>query len=232
MHAYMPQKAKTVILSLGGSLIVPEEIDTEFLKKFRALILEFIQKGNRTAIICGGGKTCRNYYAAAEQVAKIKETDFDWIGIASTRLNAELVRSIFGTVAHDKVIDNYDKPVKIKKSIVIGCGHRPGHSTDFDAVLMANSLKAKEIVNLSNIDYVYDKDPRKFPNAKPFKELKWNDLLKLTKAWKTGMHTPFDPEAAKLAKKSKLKVFIVNGNNLGNVRNVLEGKQYIGTRIS
>ncbi|MBI2546514.1 UMP kinase [Candidatus Woesearchaeota archaeon] len=223
---------KTVILSLGGSLIVPDEIDTEFLKQFKALILSFISKGNRAAIICGGGRTCRKYYAAASKVSKIREVDFDWIGIASTKLNAEMVRSIFGSLAHDRVIDNYDRPLKTSKKIIIGCGHRPGHSTDYDAVLMAKKLKSKEIINLSNIDYVYDKDPKKHPDAKPIKSIAWSEVIRLAGKWKTGMHTPFDPEASKQAKNAGLRVIIANGNDLDNVKAILEGRRYKGTLIS
>lgn len=223
---------KTVIISLGGSLIVPDAIDTKFIKEFKALILDFTKKGNRVAIICGGGKTCREYYAAAASIARIKEIDFDWIGIASSKLNAELVRSVFGPLAHDRVIDNYDKPLKTNKKIIIGAGYLPGHSTDYDSVLMANKLKSKEIINLSNIDYVYDKDPRKDSDAKPIKEIKWQELLKIAGKWKTGMHTPFDPEASKLAKKQKVRVIISNGKNLENLKKILHGKEFIGTIIS
>jgi len=223
---------KTIILSLGGSLIVPNTIDTKFLREFKELILEFVKKGNKVAIICGGGRTCRNYYAAASAVSKVREVDFDWIGIASTKLNAELVRSIFSSYSHEKIIDNYDKPLISKKKIIIGSGYLPGHSTDYDAVLIAKKLKAKEIINLSNVDYVYDKDPRRYADAKPIKQMSWEGVIKIVGKWKTGMHTPFDPEASRLAKRLKIKVIIANGNNLQNLKNILNGSGFIGTMIS
>ena len=62
--------------------------------------------------------------------------------------------------------------------------------------------------------------------------MSWKDFLKIigTK-WKAGRNVPFDPLAAIEAKKSKLKVIIINGNNLKNFKNVLYGKKFNGTVI-
>ena len=98
---------KTVVISLGGSLIAPKEINVAFLKEFRKLILDFVKRGNRVIIVCGGGKICRKYNAAAERVFKgVSDVDLDWLGITATRLNAELLRVVFGNKAHEEVLPN------------------------------------------------------------------------------------------------------------------------------
>ena len=118
---------------------------------------------------------------------------------------------------------------------MIGAGWKPGHSTDFDAILMAESSGAKRIINLSNIDYVYDKDPRRFPDARKIERVTWKEfraLLPEPAAWVPGLNAPFDPVAAKRASELSLEIAIMNGNNLEHLKNYLEGKEFMGTVIS
>ncbi|MBT4540499.1 UMP kinase [Candidatus Woesearchaeota archaeon] len=223
---------KNIIMSLGGSMVVPDKIDLKFIKEFKKLILDFTNQGHKAAIICGGGKTCRIYQDAARELGCKDNDDLDWIGIRSTNLNAELVRSVFGEDAYEKVIDNPRDPIKSNKKIIIGSGHEPGHSTDMDAVLLAENIKADVVINLTNIDYVYDKDPKKHKGAKPLKEVTWKDYLEIIgEEWIPGRNTPFDPVASKQAMKLGKKVVIINGNDLKNIKNFLDGKEFIGTII-
>lgn len=223
---------KTVIISLGGSLIVPDEIDYMFLKEFRKIILGFIKKGNRAVLIAGGGKTCRKYNEAAEKIIKVPAEDLDWLGIHATRLNAQLLRTIFKEQSYEKVIHDPTEAIETEKPVIIGCGWKPGCSTDFDAVKLAKTLDVKTLINMSNIDHVYDKDPKKAADAKPLKSLSWDGLKKLVGSeWKPGMNAPFDPIATKEAAALKMQVIII-GKDLENLKNVLEGKPFEGTIIS
>ncbi|MBU4332432.1 UMP kinase [Patescibacteria group bacterium] len=235
---------KTLIISLGGSIIIPapDKVDVKFLKKFRQLILDYTKRGNRAAIITGGGKINKLYNGFAQKIAKIKPIDLDWLGISFTRANAELVRSIFGDYAYEKIITDPTKKIpargwsasggKTNKKIIIGCGWKPGCSSDKDAVLIAKNLGAKTIVNLTNIDYVYTADPRKVKDAKPIKKMTWDEYKKLIGGkWIPRMNSPFDPIAAKLAAKLKLEVAIMKGTNLDNFKKFLGGKKFKGTII-
>jgi uridylate kinase len=227
------KKKETVVISLGGSLIVPQEINVAFLKKFRQLILNFIKKGNKVIIVCGGGKICRKYNSAAEKVFKgVLDVDLDWLGIAATKLNAELLRVIFSKMAYEKVLVNPSKKVKTNKKILIGSGYRPGSSSDKDAVLLAKAYGASVVINLTNVDYVYDKNPKKFKNAKPLKKITWPEFRKIVGTkWDPGSNVPFGPPAARLAQKIGLKVVIINGVKLKNLSSMLSGKKYIGSII-
>ncbi|MBI2107781.1 UMP kinase, partial [Candidatus Woesearchaeota archaeon] len=200
---------KTFVISLGGSLIVPGEIDTGFLKSFKKVLESYIKKGCRFVIVCGGGRTARKYQEASSDVAEVDDEDLDWIGIMATRLNAYLVKTAFKEYAEDYIITDPTKKISFRKNILIAAGWKPGRSTDYDTVLIANQLKAREIINMSNVDYVYDKDPKKFRNAKPVWEAKWKDFRKLISgSWTAGLNAPFDPIAAEEAEKSGLKVMI------------------------
>ncbi len=222
----------TIVLSLGGSLIYPNEIDVAYLKKIRVLVLRFIKNGMRFGIICGGGAICRYYIANANKVISLVRIQNDRIGIASTRANAQLIREIFGSMAHDTVIIDYNKPIKTSKPIVVGAGWEPGCSTDKDAVLLAKKYGASTVINLTNVDYVYDKDPKKFFDARPIEKITWKDFMKIVgSTWKAGMNLPFDPVAAALAEKEKMRVIILNGSNLENLEAFLLGKAFVGTVI-
>ena len=222
---------KIFVLSVGGSLIYPDKIDVDFLKNFKKLIGKYIIKNYKFVIYCGGGMLARSIQEAASGISKMSNEQLDWLGIYSTRLNALLLRYIFGKNAQDPVIGNPNDKIKFKKSIIMAAGWLPGCSTDFDAILIAKNLGIRQVVNMSNVDYVYDKDPRKFKDAKKIERLKWNDFEKLVgKKWKAGMHAPFDPIAAQEAKNSNIKVFII-GKDLENLDKLLEGKDFKGTII-
>jgi uridylate kinase len=224
---------KTFIISLGGSVIVPDQINVGFLKKFRQLILSFVKKGHRFILVTGGGRINREYNKAAKQMGKVKARDLDWLGIAATKMNAELIRVLFADYAYKKVINNPTVKVKTNKKIIVGSGFMPGCSSDKDTVFLAKQFKAKEVINLFDKDYVYDKDPDKFKDARPLKQIKWNDYLKIIgKKWRPRLSTPFDPEASKLAKKLGLRVIIIKGTNLNNLKAYLSGQAYKGTVIS
>ena len=222
-----------IVISLGGSLIVPDEIDQRFLLKFRHLILSQSRRDCRFILICGGGKTCRNYLEAAKKIIRLTPDDGDWLGIHSTRLNAQLLRTIFYKEAHPEIVNNPTKKIFFKEKILVASGWKPGWSTDYCAVLLAKKYSAKKILNLSNIDFVFDHDPRKDKNAKPLKKISWKRYRDLIpKKWTPGLNSPFDPVASRTAQTLGLEVAIVNGRDFKSISNYLDGKKFRGTIIS
>ncbi|HEY4503129.1 MAG TPA: UMP kinase [Candidatus Paceibacterota bacterium] len=222
-----------IIISLGGSLIIPEEIDMGFLKSFKELILSHVAKGKKFIIITGGGKIARKYQAAAKELSNPAEEDLDWIGIASLKLNAELLRVVFGKDAHDKIIADLTEPLQFNTPILIGSAYEPGHSTDWDAVMAAKNIGAKKMINLSNIDYVYDSDPRQNPNAKKIEKTSWAEYRKIIpKEWTSGLNSPFDPTASEVCEKEGIEVAIMNGKPIDNLAKYLNGEEFQGTVIS
>jgi uridylate kinase len=223
---------ETIIISLGGSLIVPGEIDVDFLKDFKKLILSEIAKNKKFFIITGGGKICRKYQKVATELSNPSSEDLDWIGIASLKLNAELLRVIFGADAHGKVISDPSSHFSFDKPIVIGSAFGPGRSTDWDAVEGAKNLGAKKIINLSNTDYVYDSDPKINPNAKKIEQLSWEDYRALIPSeWSPGLNSPFDPVASKIAEEEGMTVVMLNGKPIDNLAKCLSGENFLGTII-
>jgi uridylate kinase len=135
---------ETIIISLGGSIVIPDLPDSDFINSFRDFILSEVEKNKRFVIIVGGGKTCRNYQDALSKTIKATTTDLDWIGIYSTRFNAELVRMSFGDAASPRVVLDPSILPSFNTPVIIGAGWKPGWSTDYDAIMMAEQLDAKK----------------------------------------------------------------------------------------
>lgn len=223
---------KHIVISLGGSLIFPDDIDSVFVKDFIKTISEYVDKGFKFVIITGGGKICRRYNSSIEEITNPTTTDLDWLGIAITRVNAEFVRIGFGDLAYQTIILDPDNIPDTNKPVLIGAGWKPGNSSDLAAVHCAGSVGAKKVINLSNIDYAYDKDPKKFSDAQIIKEISWADFRKLLPTeWNPGLNAPFDPVAAQKAEELGIEVSILNGKNIENLKNYLNGEEFIGTVI-
>ncbi len=224
---------ETIVISLGGSLIIPDNLDTGFLKDFKKLILSCVTQGKKFVIITGGGKLCRRYNEAAYEISKLPNDDLDWLGIYSTRFNAEFLRLILGReFVEEKIILDPTLPMDFTKPIILGGGWKPGNSTDFAAVMVATQLGAKKVINLSNTDYVYDSDPKKNPLAKKLENISWVDYRALIpKEWNPGLNSPFDPVASEIAEKEGIEVVIMNGKPIDNLENYLKGEKFLGTVI-
>lgn len=226
-----PKQVRTII-SLGGSLFIPENIDIDFIRSFKGIIEERIAVGECFIIIVGGGKICRRYQQAGRELGAVSQTDGDWIGIHVTRLNAEFMRIVFGDLAHPSIAIDPHKAVESDKPVIFGAGGEPGWSTDYDAVMMGRTFDSKRVINLSNTHYVYDKDPKKFPDAKPYKQLTWDEYRSfIPTEWDPGLNTPFDPIASKEAQADGMEVVIMNGTKLDDVKKCLAGEEFDGSII-
>ncbi len=223
---------ETIVISIGGSVIVPDLVDTEFLKKFRDLILD-IAKDKKIALISGGGKTCRRYIKALKDIVpEVSKEDQDLVGIESTRLNAQLLKSMLSEVSCSAIVENPEGDIAFDNRVLLAGGWKPGWSTDYCAVRLAQRFGASTVINLTNTDYVYDKDPNKYPDAKPIESLTWEDMKKLVgDEWSPGLNMPFDPIASAEAAKSGFKVIII-GSDIENLRRGIEGKEFMGTTIN
>jgi uridylate kinase len=222
------------VLSLGGSLVVPDGIDVGFVKRFRSFILSQVRSGRKFVVIVGGGKTARRYQRAGGAIVRMKKEDLDWIGIHASRLNAQLLLSSIERYAHPRLVTSLqDAPKKLRESVLVAAGFVPGSSTDLRAVQLGKLYKAKTILNLSNIDWVYSDDPRTHPKAKKIQAMTWVAFRKkFGTRWDPGANVPFDPVASRLAQKQKMRVIITRGDNFKNLRDIITGRKHTGTILS
>lgn len=202
------------IISVGGSVVAPDRINTDFILKLKDIL-----KGEDFVIVIGGGKIARDYVSEVSDI--IDDEAKDRIGIMATRLNAEVVGSIFG-------INVLYSPQKVDGNAVAS-GYKPGYSTDMVSVMFAEKNGVEEVINLTNVDHVYDRDPSE-ERAEPLKELSWKGMRDILGGEFTpGMNIPFDPVACKRAEELELRVVVMKG--LDNLENYLKDSDFEGTVI-
>lgn len=228
----------TTVISLGGSIVAPEGPDPAFLASFRALALRHLEadQARRLILVVGGGGPARLWQKAFREAASTESASDsdaqDWIGIMATRLNAQLVKALFGSLAPQEVVTDPTGVELFMGRVLVAGGWKPGFSTDFDAVLLAEKFGADTVVNLSNIAKVYTDDPRINPAATPIDAISWQEFKKLVgEEWSPGKNLPFDPVATKRAAELGLRVICAAGRDLPNLESILEGREFVGTLI-
>lgn len=227
-------KKKVIVLSLGGSLIVPDKIDTKYLKEFKKIILKNTKK-YKFIIVCGGGSIARKYISALKKT-NTNEKLQSFSGISATRMNARFMSYFFNFepkqgIPHTmKILKKY-----IKKQNVVFCGaleYKPNQTSDSTAARIAKKFKTI-FINLTNVPGLYNKNPKQYKNAKFISEISWKDFNKMANKskFKPGQHFVLDQTASKIIMKNKIPTYII-GNNLSQLNNLLKKKKFKGTTIS
>lgn len=227
---------KVIVISLGGSLIIPGKIDVRFLEDFRRIILR--NKDNyKFVIVCGGGSTARNYIEGLEN-QKIRNLEYfqNLLGISVTRINARFMSYFFEKDANQG-IPHEIKEVRnlLLKHDIVFCGalrYEKKQTSDSTAAKLAKAFNS-DFINMTNINGLYDKNPKTHRSAKFIPEISHKDFLKKANEikFKPGQHFVLDQSAAKIINKYKIKTIIIGGD-VRNLHNLLNGKHFIGTVIN
>lgn len=224
---------KTIVLSLGGSLIIPDNVDHKYLFEFKKIILKNTDK-YKFVIVCGGGSLARKYINALKQ-EKTNNQFQSLAGISATRSNARFMNYFFkinpwkGIPHKMKVVKKY-----LKQQDIIFCGalkYHPNQTSDSTAAQIAKKLKAK-FINLTNVQGLYTDNPIKNKKAKLISKISWKDFEKIANKmkFKPGQHFVLDQTAASIIKRNKIPTYII-GKNTKQLDNLLKGKRFVGTRI-
>tara|TARA_Y100000310_G_C20623570_1_gene784642 strand:+ start:679 stop:1368 length:690 start_codon:yes stop_codon:yes gene_type:complete len=226
---------KVIVLSLGGSLIAPDEIDVKFLESFRKTILGSARK-YKFVIVCGGGKIARIYIKGLEkQHIKDKKHVQSLMGISTTRKNAKFMTYFFGNhTTHTTPKDLKDVRNLLAKNDIVFCGalrYDTKQTTDTVAAKLAKLFKS-DFINITNIDGLYDRNPKTNKNAVFIPEISHKDFFKMANKmkFKPGQHFVLDQTAAKIINKYDIRTFIV-GPDMKNLERLLNKKHFVGTVI-
>jgi uridylate kinase len=221
---------KTVVVSIGGSVVLSDEADVLFLKKLTALFKK-LSKEYKLFVIVGGGKIARRYIQLGRELGFDEDT-LDLIGIDVTRVNARIITNLLG-VSNKEIPNTTDEAMKLDKPIVVMGGTDPKHSTDLVGAELAEKTHAVRFVNATNVDGIYDKDPSKYKDARQLKEISIDHLITQygTKWGVAGKNIFMDEPALEIIKRAKLTTYIVNGKRLDQLEKALDGQSFNGTII-
>ncbi|MAG52703.1 MAG: UMP kinase [Nanoarchaeota archaeon] len=221
-----------IVISLGGSKIVPNKVDYYFLKKFKKVV-EKIKKGNKIVIVTGGGSTARKYIEALGKEGWGTKSQ-NALGFNVTRLNALLVSDFLKSNLFFPNSKRELKKMLNKQNIVVtgAVDFKPKMTTDGTSADIAKFIKADVFVNITNVKGLYDKDPKKFKNAKFIPEISFKEFSKIVNKikFKPGQHFVLDQRAAKVISKNKIKTVITK--DINNLIKIVKGEKFIGTTIS
>jgi len=221
---------ETMVISVGGSVLLSKDVDTSFFQDFKKL-MEKTSQQYKIYLIVGGGKTARTYIKLGKTL-NFKEEKLDEIGIKITRINAKLLSCLL-SFSNKKIPNTTDEAKKLKNPVVIMGGTTPGHSTDMVAAELAEKTNACKFIIATNVDGIYDKDPKKYNDAKQIKEISIKKLIEQhgTNWDAAGKNVVIDGPALKIIKRSKIPTFVLNGKKLDQLEKAINGQSFNGTKI-
>jgi uridylate kinase len=222
-----------IVIKIGGSILFRDQkIDIKIVKKYIQTIQLLLKRQFKVAVVVGGGKPARDYIAAAQELG-LSMSYQDWLGIESARQNARILAGSFSEAypTPPKSFEELLTAIRSHNIVFVG-GLQPGQSTNAVAALIAESIEAEYLFNCSNIDYVYDKDPNKFPEAKKFKELNYETFLGIIQSNEQtpGTYALFDVVGAQFIHRSNIKLCFINGNTPEHIIRILDGES-LGTIV-
>ena len=233
-------KGKCVI-KIGGSLLFKDgkNIDSKKIIDFCNIIKN---KSNYDSIVvvCGGGILAREYINAVRTFSG-NEALCDTFGIELSRINSKLIIACLNENAFPQVpktIEELSIAMLHEKILVMG-GLQPGQSTTSVAAEVAEYINAENLVILTDVKGIYDKDPKKFEDAKLLKKLSYKEVQGIiletsgNKQAAAGEYRIFDAVSLQILKRSKIEVFIMSGIDLSQFEKFWNGDKNIsGTRIT
>ncbi len=227
---------ETVVISIGGSIVAPPNLDVTYIDSLARLLAE-MSKSRKIFCVTGGGWVARQYIEAARTFGAGEE-ELDLIGIAATRINAQLLIAALSKYTQVPVrpMASVESTVESSEgySISVMGGTFPGHSTDYVGAELAALTKAKRFVNATNVDGVYSADPNVVATAEFYAEISIDALIKMMGTeWKmAGTKSVIDGPACGLIKQHRIPTSVVNGRNLLELAKAIKGEPFHGTRIS
>jgi uridylate kinase len=221
-----------IVFSIGGSILAPEAVDRDYAARAAAMLVS-MSRENEVAAVVGGGRPARIAIAKA-RAAGATWAQCDHVGILATRQNAKALIKALGGKSNVEVPESVRDASKLfgRKILVMG-GTEPGHSTDAVAALIADWVGADLFVNASNVDAVYDRDPREHPDAKPLKTVGIDRLIRLLdgEGYNAGEYPLLDHVALKIIKRAKIRTIVLDGRDTKNMEDAVSGRPFRGTTV-
>ncbi|MBN1432794.1 MAG: UMP kinase [Methanomicrobiaceae archaeon] len=224
---------KKIVLSIGGSILVPS-LESNKISKFSE-ILKILSQKYRVFVVVGGGGEARRYIEQARSLG-IDEATSDELGILITRINASMLMWALGEDAYRSVPENYTDAVLAGDSgkIVIMGGVTPAQTTDAVSAVLSERVGADFLVNVTSVDGIYSEDPKKNDKAVKYEIITPDELLAIISGagMEAGSNTVIDLVAAKVLKRSGIPLVVIDGRNPENLTDTLIKGKFDGSIVS
>jgi uridylate kinase len=232
---------KNIVIKIGGSLLFRRtmEIDSQKVEEL-CNVIKNKESYDSIVIVVGGGMIAREYIEFIRKHTK-NETLADLLGIQVSRINAQLFVSYLKDLAYPlipKTIEAFSVAHLSHRIIIMG-GLQPGQSTTSVALEIAEYIQAEQVIILTDVEGIYNKDPNQFKDAKLLENINKTELSSIifketdeTQA-SAGEYRIFDAVSLQILKRSNIKVHVGSGKDLSKFKDFWEGKvKRIGTLIS
>ncbi len=220
-----------VVLKLTGKVFEPG--NERVLLEITGILKEKAST-DRLVVITGGGKTARKYVELGKELG-VSNAWLDLLGIEASRLNALLLAASLGELAYTPIprsVDEVLQGLSTGKVVILG-GLHPGQSTNAVSAMIAELVRADLLINATNVDGVYDRDPSKYPGAKPLKEVSIQQLAEMLRSqdFRPGHYELLDTVALKVVARSKIRLVFVNAFKPETIRLAWELRREAGTWV-
>lgn len=213
--------------------MVKDEDPSAYLEELAKMLVE-VSSATKVYVVTGGGRIAR-FYIGAGRALGATEQYLDLMGIDATRLNARLVIAALKDHACPEPPKDYDEAVRAGSSyqVVVMGGVTPGVTTDAVSARLAERVRATRLVNATSVDGAYTADPKKDVCAKRIPRMSHEELVTLVSgtAKGAGPTTVFDPVGADVLMRARIRLVIVDGRSMKNLRLALEGKECVCTVV-
>ncbi len=222
---------KNIVLKVGGSILYDHLLNINF-ELFRRVKLWYWDAKNEyenIVLVTGGGGISRNMQEKVSENIN-EEEDIHNIAMSLTQTNATILASYLEDkeiFVPKKLGDAYEYLHMSTGKYMVSGGLKVGWSTDMDAAVFADILGADRVFKISNIDAIYDKDPKEFFEAKPIRDMSWEEYFQMFSILPGQTHTPnshmpVDAQCSIYCEKKNLSFHITGGKLLDEKEDIKE----------
>ena len=230
---------KKILLKLSGEALMGEQefgISSDVITSYAKQIKEIVDLGVEISIVIGGGNIFRGLSGAAQGVDRVTG---DHMGMLATVINSLALQNsieklgvptrVQTAIEMPKVAEPFIKRraqrhLEKGRVVIFGAGTgNPYFTTDTAAALRAIEMETDVVIKATKVDGIYDKDPVKYPDAKKYETVTYNEVL--AKDLKV-----MDATAISLCRENKLPIIVFNSLIEGNLKKVVMG-EHIGTTV-
>jgi len=223
-----------LVIKIGGHLFGSANgVSADWIEKASGVLRESHSNSDKWVVVVGGGPVARSFIEAARRLGA-DETLCDEVAIDVTRIHAKLFVQGIGSKAYPLVVRNVEELRKATAThgIVVAGGFWPGQSTFAVSAYCAETIRAERLIVATNVEGVYDKDPRHYSDAKVINYLTYEELRRIIGdgSQLPGEYRLIDVVGLSILERSRIRLQLVDGRDVGNIRRaIFEG--YAGTIV-